>query len=141
MVVLSVVFLTPLVVMVLGSLQRPLQPPPDGLDLWPDPVTWSNYGTVDAFMPLVRLLLNSALLVVVGAAPYSAAYTQAIREAAAGDPRIRLLSQPNAGKSRALNHGLTTTLADVVVTVDADTLVTPSTVGNLVRRFDEDGAR
>lgn len=65
MVALSVVFLTPLVVMVLGSLQRPLQPPPDGLDLWPDPVTWSNYGTVDAFMPLVRLLLNSALLVVV----------------------------------------------------------------------------
>lgn len=33
----------------------------------------------------------SAPLVVVGAAPYSAAYTQAIREAAAGDPRIRLL--------------------------------------------------
>ncbi|TXQ08290.1 carbohydrate ABC transporter permease, partial [Escherichia coli] len=26
----------------LGSLQRPLQPPPDGLDLWPDPATWSN---------------------------------------------------------------------------------------------------
>lgn len=63
MLVLSVVFLAPLVVMVLGSLQRPLQPPPDGLDLWPDPVDWTNYGTVPRFMPLGRLLLNSLLLV------------------------------------------------------------------------------
>lgn len=65
MVALSAVFLAPLVVMVLGSLQRPLQPPPDGLDLWPDPAEWSNYATVPRFMPLGRLLLNSLLLVVV----------------------------------------------------------------------------
>jgi multiple sugar transport system permease protein len=62
---LSVVFLAPLVVMVLGSLQRPLQPPPDGLDLWPDPVAWANYSTVPLFLPLGRLLVNSLLLVVV----------------------------------------------------------------------------
>lgn len=65
MVALCLVFLAPLVVMGLGSLQRPLQPPPDGLDLWPDPATWSNYGTVADFMPLGRLLLNSLLLVAV----------------------------------------------------------------------------
>lgn len=59
-------FLAPLVVMVLGSLQRPLQPPPDGLDLWPNPAEWSNYyPTVPRFLPLARLLLNSLLLVVV----------------------------------------------------------------------------
>lgn len=58
-------FLAPLVVMVLGSLQRPLQPPPDGLDLWPDPAEWSNYSVVPRFLPLGRLLLNSLLLVVV----------------------------------------------------------------------------
>lgn len=62
---LCVAFGAPLAVMVLGSLQRPLQPPPDGLDLWPDPVTWSNYGVVDAFVPLGRLLLNSVLLVAI----------------------------------------------------------------------------
>ncbi|WP_237706821.1 carbohydrate ABC transporter permease [Kribbella flavida] len=62
---MSAVFLAPLVVMVLGSLQRPLQPPPDGLDLWPNPAEWSNYSTVPRFMPLARLLLNSLLLVVV----------------------------------------------------------------------------
>lgn len=65
MIALSVVFLAPLVVMVLGSLQRPLQPPPNGLDLWPDPAEWANYATVSRFMPLGRLLLNSLLLVVV----------------------------------------------------------------------------
>lgn len=65
MVALSALFLAPLVVMVLGSLQRPLQPPPDGLDLWPSPVEWGNYASVSAFMPLGRLLLNSVVLVVV----------------------------------------------------------------------------
>lgn len=58
-------FLAPLVVMVLGSLQRPLRPPADGLDLWPDPAVWSNYAAVARFMPLSRLLVNSVLLVVV----------------------------------------------------------------------------
>lgn len=51
--------------MVLGSLQRPLQPPPDGLDLWPDPATWSNYTVVPRLMPLLPMALNSLLLVVV----------------------------------------------------------------------------
>lgn len=65
MVVLSCVFLAPLVVMVLGALQRPLQPPPNGLDLWPDPVEWTNLATVPRFMPLGGQLLNSVLLVVI----------------------------------------------------------------------------
>lgn len=62
---LSAVFLAPLAIMVLGSLQRPLQAPPDGLALWPDPVDWSNYSAVPRFMPMTRLILNSLLLVVV----------------------------------------------------------------------------
>ncbi|MFC7491943.1 MULTISPECIES: carbohydrate ABC transporter permease [unclassified Knoellia] len=65
MAALCLLFLAPLAVMGLGSLQRPLQPPPDGLDLWPDPATWSNYGSVADFMPLLRLMLNSLLLVAV----------------------------------------------------------------------------
>ena len=65
MVTLCLVFLAPLLVLALGSLQRPLQPPPDGLDLWPDPAEWSNYSAVGGFLPLGRQLLNSVLLVVV----------------------------------------------------------------------------
>ena len=65
MVALSALFLAPLVVLVLGSLQQPLQPPPDGLDLWPSPAAWGNYSSVAAFMPVGRLLVNSLVLVVV----------------------------------------------------------------------------
>ncbi|MGL4176332.1 MAG: hypothetical protein ACRCSN_09660, partial [Dermatophilaceae bacterium] len=65
MVSLTVLFLAPLVVLVLGSLQRPLQPPPDGLDLWPDPPDPTSYRSLTAFLPLGRLLANSAVLVVV----------------------------------------------------------------------------
>ncbi|WP_198942743.1 carbohydrate ABC transporter permease [Actinophytocola xanthii] len=74
MIALSVVFLAPLAVMVLGSLQRPLQPPPNGLDLWPDPAEWANYPAVARFMPLGGLLLNSLLLVVL-AVPVTVAVT------------------------------------------------------------------
>ncbi|MGL5852705.1 MAG: carbohydrate ABC transporter permease [Phycicoccus sp.] len=60
---MTVLFLAPLVVLVLGSLQRPLQPPPDGLDLWPDPADTTSYRSLTAFLPLGRLLGNSAVLV------------------------------------------------------------------------------
>lgn len=59
------VFTGPLVVMVLGSLQRPLQPPPEGLALWPDPPSWTNYRDVGSFLPWGRLLLNSLLVALV----------------------------------------------------------------------------
>ncbi len=58
-----------------------------------------------------------------------------VRAVAARDPRVRLLSQDNSGKSGALNNGLRVATGDLVVTVDADTLVSPDSVGNLVRHF------
>ncbi|QGF24973.1 glycosyltransferase [Raineyella fluvialis] len=56
----------------------------------------------------------------------------------AQDARIRLLRQPNAGKSAALNHGLTTTQGEVVITIDADTIVGAQTVSHLMRRYERD---
>lgn len=61
----TALFLAPLVVLILGSLQRPLQPPPDGLELWPADPAWGNYSAVGRFLPLGRLLANSLLLVLV----------------------------------------------------------------------------
>lgn len=58
-----------------------------------------------------------------------------VKGMAAHYPRIRLLRQPNAGKARALNRGFRRARGDVVVTLDADTVFTPDTVGNLVRHF------
>ena len=64
-VVLSIVFLTPLVFMLLGSLRGPGLPPPDGFELVPRGFTWGNYRTVFAFVPLATYLLNSLVVVVV----------------------------------------------------------------------------
>ena len=51
------------------------------------------------------------------------------------DPRVRLLRQANYGKSAALNHALSEASGEVVVTIDADTVVDPDAIPRLVRHF------
>ena len=53
----------------------------------------------------------------------------------AADPRIRLLRQPNAGKSSALRHGLASARFDLVVFLDADTLFERGTLRAIVAPF------
>ena len=55
--------------------------------------------------------------------------------AAAGDPRLRLVRQPNRGKAAALNNALALAQGTIVVTIDADTSVDPAAIGRLVRHF------
>ncbi|MDK3257084.1 bifunctional polysaccharide deacetylase/glycosyltransferase family 2 protein [Blastococcus capsensis] len=58
-----------------------------------------------------------------------------VRDMAASEPRIRLLQQVNRGKWAALNLGFEQARQPVVVTLDADTLITPETIGALLARF------
>ncbi|MGH9683802.1 MAG: glycosyltransferase [Candidatus Acidiferrales bacterium] len=51
------------------------------------------------------------------------------------DARVRLISQPNRGKPTALNHGLAEAIGEVVVSIDADTMVDPEAIPRLVRHF------
>ncbi len=51
------------------------------------------------------------------------------------DPRVRLLLQPNRGKPAALNHALAEATGEIVVSIDADTIVDPEAVPRLVRHF------
>jgi cellulose synthase/poly-beta-1,6-N-acetylglucosamine synthase-like glycosyltransferase len=51
------------------------------------------------------------------------------------NPRARAFTQPNRGKGQALNFGISQTQADVIVTLDADTIVRPNTIEKLVRHF------
>lgn len=57
------------------------------------------------------------------------------------DRRVRLISRPNGGKAGALNRGFVEAGGEIVITLDADTLLTPGTAGHLLRRFvdDDDG--
>ena len=51
------------------------------------------------------------------------------------DPRVRLLLQTNRGKPTALNHGLAEATGEIIVSIDADTIVDPEAVPRLVRHF------
>ena len=50
-----------------------------------------------------------------------------------GLPGVRLVRQSNAGKAAALQHGIALASAEVLVLVDADTVVEPGTLRRLVQ--------
>lgn len=50
-------------------------------------------------------------------------------------PGLRLISQPNAGKPAALNHGIAVARHDILVLVDGDTVFQPDTLARLVARM------
>ncbi len=60
-----------------------------------------------------------------------------VSDVAARDSRVRLVRARAGGKAAALNAGLRAASADVVVTMDADTLLAPQTIGRLVAPFDD----
>jgi len=49
--------------------------------------------------------------------------------------RVRLLSQSNRGKPAALNHGLSEASGEIIVSIDADTIVDVEAIPRLVRHF------
>jgi cellulose synthase/poly-beta-1,6-N-acetylglucosamine synthase-like glycosyltransferase/peptidoglycan/xylan/chitin deacetylase (PgdA/CDA1 family)/spore germination protein YaaH len=51
--------------------------------------------------------------------------------------RIKLITQPNGGKASALNRGLRATDAEIVIAIDADTILDPSALERLVRHFED----
>ena len=52
-------------------------------------------------------------------------------------PQLRVITKPNGGKADALNTGIAATTADIVIVVDADTVVTPSAIGALSVPFED----
>lgn len=65
-----------------------------------------------------------------------------LREVAAGWPQLRVLTQPNAGKSVASNQAILAANGEIVVTLDGDTIFEPQTIRMLARHFyDTDGDR
>jgi cellulose synthase/poly-beta-1,6-N-acetylglucosamine synthase-like glycosyltransferase/peptidoglycan/xylan/chitin deacetylase (PgdA/CDA1 family)/spore germination protein YaaH len=60
---------------------------------------------------------------------------QIVRKTFAGDGRVEVLSKPNGGKWSALNTAFRHTEAEIVVTIDADTVLEPDALPLLVRHF------
>ena len=53
------------------------------------------------------------------------------------DPTVRILAQAKSGKATALNRAIAKAKHEILVTLDADTLFCPSTIGNLARHFSD----
>lgn len=49
---------------------------------------------------------------------------------------VKYFYKENGGKGKALNYGLERATGDIIMSIDADCILTPSTVGNFVKRFD-----
>lgn len=60
-----------------------------------------------------------------------------VRETFAGEPRVHVVVQANAGKCTALNCGFASVDADIVVALDADTVFRPETVRRLAAHFED----
>lgn len=58
-----------------------------------------------------------------------------VRRVAHDDSRVTLVRKLNGGKAAALNDAVARATGDVVITLDADTIIEPATIGNLVRHF------
>ena len=58
-----------------------------------------------------------------------------VRETFAGNDRVKVFRKPNGGKSAALNFGVSQTGAEVIVAIDADTVLAHDAIDLLVRHF------
>jgi len=53
------------------------------------------------------------------------------------NPKVKIFSKSNSGKWSALNFGIERTQAQILVTLDADTVFLPSTIGKLIPYFSD----
>ncbi len=56
----------------------------------------------------------------------------------AGHPQVRVLSKENGGKYTALNFGIERSESELVGCLDADSLVAPDALAEVVKKFEED---
>ena len=64
--------------------------------------------------------------------------SQAVLDSFEGNPKVRLVTRENGGKSAALNDGIQICRTELILSMDADTQVDQDAIGLLVRHFADD---
>ena len=60
---------------------------------------------------------------------------ETVRQTFADEPRVKVFTKPNGGKSSALNFGYGKTSSEIVIAIDGDTILEPSAIERLVEPF------
>lgn len=60
---------------------------------------------------------------------------EVVRESFAGNDRVKVFKKPNGGKAAALNFGINQTGDEIIVAIDADTILSHDAINLLVRHF------
>jgi len=150
LVFLVVVFLRYIILLGLAFAEsvrvRPRQVPPSREELAKMPrvsvivPAYNEEAVIEASIrSLIELNYENLEVVVVDDGSSDLTYSKA-RDMAAGAPagRILVISQPNAGKANALNHGIQAASGEFVLCVDADSKLEPSVVWRMVEPMLED---
>ena len=117
--------------------RRRVYPNAGQMDL-PVSVVLAAYNEVEVIERTLQSILASdypILEVIVVDDGSQDATADVVREVARRDARVLLFRQPNSGKAHALNRGFQAARGEYVVTLDADTILAPQTIPNLVRHF------
>lgn len=96
------------------------------------------YNEQDVLLPTVKSLFKSRYrkLEIIIVNDGSTDSTLAVaRKLEAKYKRVRVLHQRNRGKAAALNHGIHKSNGEIMVCLDADTVLLPDTIRKLVRHF------
>ncbi|MBA4493913.1 glycosyltransferase [Paenactinomyces guangxiensis] len=60
-----------------------------------------------------------------------------IKREFSGNPQVHVITQPNSGKTAAINLGYRFAKGEIIISIDADTLIADNTVPLLVRHFQD----
>jgi len=93
---------------------------------------------VDTLTAILRSSYSGELEIIVVDDGSSDDTASKVRAFALSHPSVRLISQQNRGKSHALNAAIAVASHDYIITLDADTLISASTIPELVVLFQDE---
>jgi peptidoglycan-N-acetylglucosamine deacetylase len=98
------------------------------------------YNEAKVIDKTIRSLLNSTYpnleIVVIDDGSTDDTYACVVSEFS-GEPRLRVFRKENGGKAQALNYGIQKAAGEIIIALDADTVIMPQAVALMVRHMND----